>query len=142
MPIATHSAFIQATVEEAMSVISDFESYPTFLPEMKEARIVARGENTWEVEFVIQIIRRLKYTLLLEQSAPSALSWTLKSGSFKVNNGAWSLAEEGEGVKAEYQIDLQIGHFVPGNIVRSLVDKTLPETVSRFKSEIERRFPR
>ena len=141
MPIARHSAFIQASPEEAMAVIVDFESYPQFLPEMQEARIVIQEGKTWEVEFVIKIIRRLKYTLSLEQAGPNTLSWTLKSGSFKVNNGSWTLTEADDGVSVEYQIDLQIGHFVPGNIVRSLVDKTLPETVSRFKAEIERRYP-
>ena len=78
VPIARHSAFIQASPEEVMAVIVDFESYPQFLPEMQEARIVIQEGKTWEVEFVIKIIRRLKYTLSLEQAGPNTLSWTLK----------------------------------------------------------------
>ena len=142
MPVATHSAVIAASVDEVMAVITDFKAYSKFLPEMVRAEVLSHEGNTWEVAFEIKIIRRLKYTLRLVQESPDRLSWTLVEGAFRANSGSWCLSQEGEGTRADYQIDLQIGHFVPGNIVRSLVERTLPETVSRFKAEAERRYPR
>ena len=139
MPVASHSAVIAASADKVMAVITDFESYPDFLPEMESAEVVMHEGNTWEVRFVIKIIRRLAYTLRLEQTSPTHLGWTLVEGAFRMNTGSWTLAAEGEGTRADYRIDLQIGHFVPRNIVRSLVERTLPETVSRFKAETERR---
>ena len=139
MPVATHRAVIRAEVGQVMAVITDFESYPSFLPEIEEAKIVSREGDSWEVQFQVQIIRRLSYTLRLTQHGPASLTWTLVEGTFKTNQGSWKLEETEEGTRAEYRIDLQIGHFVPSSIVRSLVGRTLPETVSRFKAETERR---
>jgi ribosome-associated toxin RatA of RatAB toxin-antitoxin module len=142
MPVATHSAVITASIEEVMAVITDFKSYPDFLPEMVRSQVLSHEGNTWEVGFEVKIIRRLKYTLRLVQAGPDRLSWSLVEGAFRANSGSWHLSEEGNGIRADYRIDLQIGHFVPGNIVRSLVERTLPETVLRFKDETERRHPR
>ena len=142
VPVATHSAWIDADPEQVMTVVTDFEAYPDFLPEMQKANIVKSEGPVWEVDFIIKIIRKMNYTLRLEKEAPDRLTWGLVKGSFRSNDGSWKLAAEGGGTRAEYSIDLQIGHFVPGNIVRSLVDRTLPETVSRFKEEVERRYPR
>jgi coenzyme Q-binding protein COQ10 len=139
MPVATHSAVINATMEQVMAVITDFESYPSFLPEMEQAKILKSEDGCWEVEFRIQIIRRLSYTLRLVKEGPGLLTWVLIDGAFKTNKGSWSLESTEDGTRAVYQIDLQIGHFVPSSIVRSLVGRTLPETVSRFKDETERR---
>ena len=47
--------------------------------------------------------------------------------------------ENGTALTAEYFIELQVGMFVPSTIMRTLVERTLPETVTRFKAEAERR---
>jgi ribosome-associated toxin RatA of RatAB toxin-antitoxin module len=139
VPVARHSAVIDASMDEVMAVICDFGAYPEFLPEMEKTEILSEEDGTWEVRFHIRIIRRLSYTLRLIREGPDRLSWTLIEGAFKTNRGSWSLHSTEKGTRADYQIDLQIGHFVPSNIVRSLVERTLPETVSRFKSETEGR---
>ncbi len=139
MPVATHSALINASIAEVMAVITDFESYPEVLPEVEKTEVLNQEAQVWEVRFHIKIIRRLTYTLRLTQEGDSRLSWILLEGAFKTNQGSWTLESEGVQTRATYRIDLQIGHFVPGNIVRSLVGRTLPETVSRFKTETERR---
>jgi ribosome-associated toxin RatA of RatAB toxin-antitoxin module len=140
MPVASHSAVIKANLDEVMSVITDFAAYPEFLPEMEKAEVLSQEDGAWEVRFHIRIIRRLSYTLRLTREGSDRLSWSLIEGAFKTNSGSWSLHSTPEGTRADYRINLQIGHFVPSNIVRSLVERTLPETVSRFKSETERRF--
>jgi ribosome-associated toxin RatA of RatAB toxin-antitoxin module len=139
VPVAKHSAVIKASIDEVMAVITDFGAYPDFLPEMEKTEILSQEDGVWEVRFHIRIIRRLSYTLRLTREGSDRLSWTLIEGAFKTNSGSWSLHSNEDGTRADYRIDLQIGHFVPSNIVRSLVERTLPETVSRFKSETERR---
>ncbi|MDG1481576.1 MAG: SRPBCC family protein [Myxococcota bacterium] len=140
MPSARQSITIQAPSASVMAVITDFASYPDFLPEIRSTEVLLAESGVWEVRFTIEVIRRLSYTLRLVQDTPHSLSWTLLEGVFRANDGGWSLAEESDGeTAAEYRIDVRLGMFVPGNIVHSLVERGLPRTLRRFKDEAERR---
>lgn len=141
MPAAKISIEIEASPERAMAVITDFASYPRFLPEMTEATILRRDGSVWVVKFAVMVVRRLEYTLRLEQTSPTTLSWSLVEGSFKANRGGWTLqpTKEGAHTLAAYEIDLEIGMFVPGSVLRTILQKSLPATMAAFKQEIERR---
>jgi ribosome-associated toxin RatA of RatAB toxin-antitoxin module len=145
MPSAQRTIDIDAPPALVMGVITDFAAYPGFLSEIKEARVLRRGETgdqkEWEVAFVLSLIRELHYTLRLVQPSEDELTWSLVEGAFQGNDGSWRLEpqEDGRRTRAHYAISLQVGVFVPGSIVRGLVDRTLPHTLERFKSEAERR---
>jgi ribosome-associated toxin RatA of RatAB toxin-antitoxin module len=140
MPSSVQNITIQTTPAEMMAVITDFASYPDFLPEMERAEVLLAEPGAWEVRFTVRVIRQLSYTLRLVQLDPLTLQWSLLEGVFRSNDGGWSLAARSEGgTTASYRIDVQIGMFVPGNIVNSLVERGLPQTLQRFKDEAERR---
>ena len=141
MPAARTEIEIDATPEQVMAVIVDFPAYSRFLPEMEESTVLSTGDGTWDVQFAVKVVRRFQYTLRLVQESPTRVRWTLVEGSFKVNRGGWDLTplDDGARTRAVYTIDLQVGMFVPGNILRSLVERSLPDTVDRFKEEAERR---
>jgi ribosome-associated toxin RatA of RatAB toxin-antitoxin module len=139
MPSATREIEIDVTPEELMGVITDFESYPEFIPEMVSARVVRQHGDTWEVAFGIHVVRRLDYTLKLIRVSPTRIEWKLVSGVFKSNEGSWNLValEGGTRTHAEYSVDIQVGMFLPGSLVRSLVGKTLPAMLTKFKDRAE-----
>ena len=141
MPSARHEVNIGVTIDEMMDVITDFERYPSFLPEMDSCDVLPVEGNQWEVRFTIKVVKRIRYTLRLERVNERSIRWSLVEGAFKSNNGGWDLTPVGDGasIRAEYFIDLQVGMFVPSSIMRTLVERTLPETVTRFKEEAERR---
>lgn len=141
MPRASHSVEIDAPPAQVMAALTDFASYPSFLPELEAAEVLRQSADGWEVRFRLQLIRDLGYTLQLTRSGERLLRWTLLEGVFKSNEGGWTLTPLDGGARtlARYEIDVSVGIFVPGNIVRSLVDRTLPDTLARFKAEIERR---
>ena len=93
------------------------------------------------MRFGLSLIRELSYTLKLTQIGPNLLNWTLLEGAFRSNEGGWVLnpSDDGGRTTAEYRIDVSMSTFVPGNILRSLVERGLPETLGRFKAEAERR---
>jgi coenzyme Q-binding protein COQ10 len=139
MPSATRSIEINATPAEVLSVITDFESYPTFIPEMVDARIVQQTGDVWEVSFGIHVVRRLDYTLRLTQVSPTEVRWSLVTGVFKSNDGGWRLTplNDGKRTRADYTVDIQVGMFLPGSLVRSLVGKSLPSMLTKFKARAE-----
>ena len=141
MPSAVRTIEIDAAPSVVMGVITDFASYPSFLPEMKEARVVRHAGPEWEVAFSLALIRDLHYTLRLVQSSPLAISWSLVDGAFQANDGRWVLEPRNNGARtfATYTIAIQVATHLPGSIVRGLVDLALPNTLERFKAEAERR---
>ena len=141
MPSEHQHIEIDASPERVMSVITDFAAYPDFLPEMQSADVLRSAPGEWEVRFTVKVIRELTYSLRLVLTEPGRLDWTLIEGTFKANDGSWTLEslDGGARTRASYRLDLQVGMFVPGNIVRSLTERSLPETLARFKAESERR---
>jgi ribosome-associated toxin RatA of RatAB toxin-antitoxin module len=141
MPAQRQQIDIDASPERVMGVITDFAAYADFLPEMQSVDVLRHAPGEWEVRFTVRVIRELTYTLRLVQPSPERLEWTLVEGAFKSNDGGWALEplDGGARTRATYEIDLQVGMFVPGNIVRSLTQRSLPETLGRFKAEAERR---
>lgn len=141
MPSARHKEIINVTVDQMMAVITDFESYSNFLPEIDSCDVLTTDGVQWDVRFTVKVVKRIRYTLRLKKVDDHKVRWSLVEGAFKVNNGGWDLTpnEDGTALTAEYFIELQVGMFVPSSIMRTLVERTLPETVTRFKAEAERR---
>ncbi len=139
MPAASKSVEVNATPERLMSVITDFTRYPRFLPEMEEATLIRREGDVWTVKFAVRIVRKLEYTLRLEKQSDVKLRWTLVEGAFKANNGGWDLValDGGTRTRATYTIDLDIGMFVPGSVLKTVLEHNLPSTLAAFKAQAE-----
>lgn len=141
MPSTRHDAEINAPVESVMDVILDFASYPNFLPEIEQCEVVRSTDDEWDVKFTVKVVKRLRYTLRVTRTAPDQVRWSMLEGVFKSNDGGWDLeARTDAQTHASYFIDLQVGMFVPSSIMRSLVERSLPETVDRFRDEAEKRL--
>lgn len=141
MPATQRSIEIDASPGDTLAVLTDFEAYPNFLPDLQAVEVIRAAPGDWEVRFSLRLIRPLVYTLRLMAPDPLSLQWSLVEGAFKANDGSWTLEplDGGARTRATYTIDVGMGLYVPGNIVRSLSERSLPDTLSRFKAEIERR---
>ncbi len=140
MPSAVQHIAINATPETVMAVITDFERYPEFLPEIQQVELERDDGDRWDVRFIVHIIRRLDYKLSLVRRS-DGLRWSLVEGLFTSNDGYWQLKDVGDrnGPRTEvtYGIDLVLGVFVPRALVNSLVGERLPATLARFKARAE-----
>lgn len=131
---------IDATPEQVYDVIVDFERYPSFVPNQSGARVVRNDGHQWEVEFELQVVKRLTYTLKLTGVPGRSLRWQLVRGDMmKKNDGGWTLEALPDGrTKATYDIEVGMKGFVPKSISNKLVETTLPENLKAFKGEVER----
>lgn len=130
---------VDVPIERMFEVVTDYESYPEFLPDVRKAVVASRKGNIVEVTFEIEVIKRIRYTLRMEETAPTELSWTLVKGDFmKVNAGGWRLESLGdEKTRATYAIELKLGAMVPSSITTKLAARNLPDTLERFKRRAE-----
>ena len=136
---AQRTITINAPVEKCWAVISDYERYPEFLPEVKKIKTANRRGNEVDVQYEAEVVKIIKYTVHMREEAPSKVSWSFIDGEFmKDNKGGWVLEDGGNGTtKATYTIAVEVGMLVPETIVNALVDTQLPKLLENFKKRIE-----
>ena len=130
---------VGATPGDLYAVITGYADYAEFLPEIERATVLSRDGGTVRVQFVLNIIKRITYTLDLVEEPPLAVRWSLVDGDLRANAGSWSLVPTSSGVRATYKVEVEVGMFVPGAIVSRLVGETLPATLQAFAARAERR---
>ena len=135
MPSAKHEIVAPVSPQSLMNVITDFKSYPDFLPEIISTDIRRNGPPVWEVRFQLRLIRPIVYVLQLELKSEYELTWSLIEGFFVSNTGGWCLTPHENGTHIQYEISMQLDTFLPGNIANSLTKRSLPATVKRFVDE-------
>jgi ribosome-associated toxin RatA of RatAB toxin-antitoxin module len=140
MPTARRSIVIDVPPSTLMGVITDFAQYPRFVPDMEEATVLRADGNQWTVKFAVRIIRKVEYTLQLVRVDDLHLRWSLVEGAFKSNNGGWDLVPLDDGrTSATYTLELDLGMFVPGSVLKTLLEHNLPATLEAFKARAEGR---
>jgi ribosome-associated toxin RatA of RatAB toxin-antitoxin module len=141
MAEATRSIEIDAPVEKVFQVITDYDHYAEFLPEVRRIRTSDRKGNEVKVHYELEVVKTIKYTLKMQEHAPNRVQWTFVEGEFmKDNRGSWTLEPAGEGkTKATYAIEMKLGALVPNTIVKALVETSLPKMLQAFKRRAEGR---
>jgi len=130
---------IKAPAKKVYEVISDFESYPDFLSGIKAVKVLKQKGKIAEVEFKVDVIKTITYSLKIELDPPHGLSWTMIKGEFmKSNEGGWSLKESKKGItEASYEIEVGFGLLVPKSISSVLIGSNLPTMMKEFKKRAE-----
>jgi ribosome-associated toxin RatA of RatAB toxin-antitoxin module len=143
MPGASRSVIINAAMEKVFSVITDYEKYSQFLPEVKRISISDREGNKVQVHYELELIKTIRYTLQLEEQPPRKVSWSLVKGEWmRQNQGAWTLEPVGPTrTQATYSIEMVLGPLVPRSVVNALVDTSLPRMLEAFKRRVETLHP-
>jgi len=132
---------IKAPIDIVFAVVRNFEAYPEFLETTLSAK-ERKGESGIEVDFEVEVVKKIRYTLAIEEKAPDKVSWSLVSGELmKSNSGAWVLKSlDSETTEARYQIDIGFGWLVPKAIIEQVTKSQLPETLKAFKERAENLF--
>jgi ribosome-associated toxin RatA of RatAB toxin-antitoxin module len=136
---ASRSIVFNAPVERCFAVISDYERYPEFLPEVKGIKTSNRRGAEVDVQYQAEVVKIIKYTVHMKEEKPTRVSWTFIDGEFmKDNRGGWVLESLPDGkTKATYNIEVEVGLLVPKTVITVLVDSQLPKLLENFKRRIE-----
>jgi len=139
MPGATRSIVIDAPMEKVFSVISDYERYSEFLPEVKRVTTSDRRGAEVSVHYQVDVVKTIRYTLRMKEEKPNRILWSFVEGELmRDNRGSWLLEPAGEGkTRATYNIEMALGPLVPKAIVNALVDTSLPRMLEAFKKRAE-----
>lgn len=139
---ASKEAVFNAPIEKVWAVVSNYESYPEFVDGVNEIKVLDRSNGGARVEYTINMIKKLKYILKMEEKAPNKLTWSFKSGDiFKVNSGSWELKDLGNGTTGVvYNVEIEVKGFFPGAgmIVKTLTEVNLPNMLKAYEDRAKR----
>lgn len=139
MPQAEQQVVIQAPIERVFAVITDYERYPEFLPELKSVVLNSREDGVALVAFEVELIVRVHYTLRLIEDAPDRITWSLAEAQMIAqNNGRWVLERiDGSSTRASYGLDVKLAGMIPKSVSTRLMGTNLPQMLQRFKARAE-----
>jgi ribosome-associated toxin RatA of RatAB toxin-antitoxin module len=135
--------------EQVWEVLTDFESWPRFMPHLTSTQITRReGRHEWVEQRFRILLSPMRHTTVYELDALNGrLSWELdleQAHDIASSRGMWQLApaDEGRSTLLRYASSVDSGREVPGFIERMLVERSLDDLFASLRSELGRRYAR
>ncbi|MDX9732337.1 MAG: SRPBCC family protein [Bdellovibrionales bacterium] len=139
MAAASHTEVFNCTPEEFFKLVTDYASYPEFLSDVKECKVVKQDGEAKYVEYKVSVVKTITYQLKTIEAAPSLVSWTFASGDvFKTMDGSWKIEDAGGGkCRCTYAVEGTFKIFVPGPIAKTLLNVNLPAMMAAYHNRIK-----
>ncbi|MFE0425954.1 SRPBCC family protein [Streptomyces sp. NPDC058953] len=137
------SIIIDAAPAEVMDVISDFDRYPEWTGEVKQAEVVSRDAEgrAEEVRLVLDAgAIKDDHTLAYTWNGPDQVSWTLvKSQMLRAIDGSYTLRPVDGGGKTEVTYRLTVDVKIPmlGMIKRKAEKVIIDRALDGLKKRVE-----
>ncbi|MGZ3691504.1 MAG: type II toxin-antitoxin system RatA family toxin [Pseudobdellovibrio sp.] len=137
MATAHAKEVFNCSVEEFYNIVSDYEKYSEFLPEVKSVKVYKTTEPK-EMEYHVSLIKTIKYKLKLKEEKNKLVSFEFIGGDvFKAMKGAWTFEDQGGKCAVEYKVEASFGMLVPESMAKTLVSANLPIMMSNFKKRVK-----
>ena len=136
---------IEAPVDECFATLTDFESYPEWAGDLKEAKIVERDQagRALVVEFRAAAMgRSTTYRLRYDYSAaPNRLGWQLDTGDIQRElDGAYELQPadgDADATEVSYELSIDLIMPIPGFVKRRAEARILKTALDELKARVE-----
>ena len=140
---STQSITIAADPAEIMSVIADFDNYPTWAGSVKRAEVVEAGPDgrAKRVEFWLDagIVQEL-YQLRYEWSGDSRVDWELVAGEMmRFQRGSYTLARRSDGATdVTYSLAVDLAMPMLGQLKKKAERVVMDQALRELKKRVER----
>jgi ribosome-associated toxin RatA of RatAB toxin-antitoxin module len=140
MAAAQKSLTMNASKDQILTVLKDYESYSEFMDGVSKVVVESRNGNTIMAKYDLNVIKTFSYVLALTESE-DGVSWTFDNGDiFKTNSGSWELSDNGDGTTdVVYNIDIEIKIKMMGTgmITKKLVNTSLPSMMKAVEKRAQ-----
>jgi ribosome-associated toxin RatA of RatAB toxin-antitoxin module len=132
---------VKATAEEIFAVATDFDTYPSWNPNIKETKVEETDDEgrATKVWFNVDAkIKQLKYTLQYDYSAaPESFSWSLAEGDVKKLDGTYTFDEFDDVTEVRYEMEIDPGFPVPGFLKKQAEKQIVRSALEDLKKRVE-----
>jgi carbon monoxide dehydrogenase subunit G len=135
-------AFLNVDVATAWRVLTDYNRYAEFIPDLRVSRVIARrgatvtveqsGDATWLFRFPVEI------TFEISESPPSRLQSRAVAGSLRSLVSSYTLTPANPGTRLDYIGHVEPGFALFGQIEQSAVERNIARQFQALADEIER----
>ena len=138
MAQVNHVEVFNCTPEEFYKILIDYDKYHEFLKDVKSCKVIEDKGNEKRVEYVISVVKELRYTNKHYETPFSEIKWVFEKGDlFKSMKGGWRLEDMNGKTKATYVIAAEFGLFVPGMIIKSVLSANLPAMMQAYHKRVK-----
>ena len=139
------SVTIKAAPAEVLDVIADFDGYPEWTGQIKEAEVLSQDEQGWPEQVrmtldagVIKDTYTLAYSWDVAEDGTGVVSWQLvKSSILKSLDGVYRLTGAAETTNVTYELSVDLSIPVIG-MLRRKAEKTIIDTALKgLKKRVE-----
>jgi carbon monoxide dehydrogenase subunit G len=135
-------AVLNADVATAWRVLTDYDRYAEFIPDLRLSRVVARrgstvtveqsGDATWLFKFPLDI------TYEINEVPPSRLQSRAVAGSLRSLVSSYTLTPAHPGTRLDYSGHVEPGFALFGQIEQTAVERNVARQFQALADEIER----
>ena len=139
-------ASMNADVATAWRVLTDYERYVEFIPDLRVSHVIARvgstvkvvqrGDATWLIKWPLDI------TFEIIESPPDRLQSRAVAGSLRSLNSVYSLSPTASGTQLDYDGDIDVGFPLFAQIEQAAIERNVTRQFKAFVDEIERQAVR
>ena len=141
MPEQTTSSIeIDATPDQVMAVIVDFEDYPAWVQGMRRVEIVERDAEgrAGQVHFDLDAGVKDAYTLVYDYVGPHTLHWHLVHGKLmRGMDGTYELSSTGSGTHVTYRLSVDLAIPMIGMLRRKAEKVIIDTALKGLKKRVE-----
>jgi len=141
MPEQTTSSIeIDATAEQVMAVIVDFEDYPAWVQGMKKVEIVSTDADgrADQVHFDLDAGVKDSYTLAYDYVGPDTLRWHLVEGKLmRAMDGTYELSATPTGTHVTYRLAVDLAIPMIGMLRRKAEKVIIDTALKGLKKRVE-----
>lgn len=133
---------IDASLEQCLAVVLDFENYPSWARDLKQVTIQERDDDGRGrlVEFRAAAMgQSFKYVLEYDYSEmPDSFSWVLNSGEkLRQLDGTYRFEPEGDATRVHYDLVVDLSIPLPGMIKRRAAGMIMGTALRELKKAVE-----
>jgi uncharacterized membrane protein len=135
------SIVVDADADAVWDVIADFEAYPEWQPDIKEAEVLETDDDGWgtKARFVVDA-KILQAKLVLTYTyTDTTMSWVLVDGEgVRKNDGTYTLEPQGDGTtRVTYELEVVPSVPVPGVMRRRAARRSVEGALRDMKQRVE-----
>jgi uncharacterized membrane protein len=133
---------VDAPADRCYDVAVDFESYPEWVRDVKEAKILETDEEGRgkRVEFRAAALgKSIRYVLEYDfRAAPEAFSWEFVEGDMlRRLDGTYRFEPDGDSTRVHYDLAVELAVPLPGLLKRRAAGLIMGSALKELKKQVE-----
>lgn len=146
MPRVESSIIINGALDSVYECAKDIERFPEFMPDVKEVKILERGDDGRVISEWSAYIPDFKMTVKwveedIWDDEVKTCRFKLVKGDYAAYSGMWTFIQLAEGARFDSVIDYEYNVPLIGPLIQGLVQRKVKENVDQIlacvKSKVE-----